>query len=311
MSTRYAITGSYGNLFHIFDRHNGSDWLYDLDDSSNPYNTNSACNTESYLSPKRFMSPDDPIGSRLGLSSIFVAPLDAVEALFPETTSQTSSHSSYSDNNDWNKFDDSSNTSEVSPGRTKLSHCQLEDPNPTENTPSAPPTGSKRRKQILPSRADISTDSHCVVQSEHEKARSCHHKSKHRHRNKHFQCERIEKCGYDISIFYIFSKIREFYRRQDEHIRELEKIATIMDAETSDVLLLGKAVASALSGSLAIISSLLDSCVDLASGGIMWFAARQMRKRKPYKYPEEKCYSTTEVASEFNEYSTTGIGSIQ
>ncbi|CAH8556961.1 unnamed protein product [Schistosoma rodhaini] len=107
----------------------------------------------------------------------------------------------------------------------------------------------------------------------------------------------------------------EFYRRQDEHIRELEKIATIMEAETSDVeitsnhysirrqtrintmiisivfcanvvLLLGKAVASALSGSLAIISSLLDSCVDLASGGIMWFAARQMRKRKPYKYPE-------------------------
>ncbi|CAH8532802.1 unnamed protein product [Schistosoma intercalatum] len=196
---RYAITGSYGNLFHIFDRHNGSDWLYDLDDSSNPYNTNSACNTESYLSPKRFMSPDDPIGSRLGLSSIFVAPLDAVEALFPETTSQTSSHSSYSDNNDWSKFDDSSNTSEVSPGRTKLSNCQLEDPNPTENTPSAPPTGSKRRKQILPSRADISTDSHCVVQSEHGKARSCHHKSEHRHRNKHSQCERIEKCGYGVS----------------------------------------------------------------------------------------------------------------
>ncbi|CAI2728473.1 unnamed protein product [Schistosoma spindalis] len=109
--------------------------------------------------------------------------------------------------------------------------------------------------------------------------------------------------------------VTEFYRRQDEHIRELEKIATIMEAETSDVevtsnhhsirrqtrintmiisivfcanvvLLLGKAVASALSGSLAIISSLLDSCVDLASGGIMWFAARQMRKRKPYKYPE-------------------------
>ncbi|CAH8556620.1 unnamed protein product [Schistosoma haematobium] len=76
---------------------------------------------------------------------------------------------------------------------------RLQDPNPTENTPSAPPTGSKRRKQILPSRADISTDSHCVVQSEHEKARSCHHKSKHRHRNKHSQCERIEKCGYDVS----------------------------------------------------------------------------------------------------------------
>ncbi|VDP46717.1 unnamed protein product [Schistosoma margrebowiei] len=82
------------------------------------------------------------------------------EDLFPETTSQTSSHSSYSDNDDWNKFDDSSNTSEVPPGRPKPSDCQLEDPNPTENTPSAPPTGSKRRKRILPSRADNSTDSH-------------------------------------------------------------------------------------------------------------------------------------------------------
>ncbi|KAH9587744.1 hypothetical protein MS3_00010617 [Schistosoma haematobium] len=114
---------------------------------------------------------------------------------------------------------------------------------------------------------------------------------------------------------FYFNDGEEFYRRQDEHIRELEKIASTTEAETSDVevtsnhhsirrqtrintmiigavfcanvvLLLGKAVASALSGSLAIISSLLDSCVDLASGGIMWFAARQMRKRKPYKYPE-------------------------
>uniref|UniRef100_A0A5K4F3A5 Serine/threonine-protein phosphatase 2A 55 kDa regulatory subunit B n=4 Tax=Schistosoma mansoni TaxID=6183 RepID=A0A5K4F3A5_SCHMA len=196
---RYAITGSYGNLFHIFDRHNGSDWLYDLDDSSNPYNTNSACNTGNYLSPKRFMSPDDPIGSRLGLSSIFVAPLDAVEALFPETTSQTSSHSSCSDNNDWNKVDDSSNTLEVSPGRTKLSNCQLDDLNPPENTPSAPPTGSKRRKQILPSRTNNSTDSHCAVQSEHEKSRNCHHKSKHRHHNRIFPHDMVEKCGYGVS----------------------------------------------------------------------------------------------------------------
>ncbi|CAH8556842.1 unnamed protein product [Schistosoma rodhaini] len=145
------------------------------------------------------MSPDDPIGSRLGLSSIFVAPLDAVEALFPETTSQTSSHSSCSDNNDWNKVDDSSNTLEVSPGRTKLYNCQLDDLNPPENTPSAPPTGSKRRKQILPSRTNNSTDSHCAVQSEHDKSRSCHHKSKHRHHNKSSPHDMVEKCGYGVS----------------------------------------------------------------------------------------------------------------
>ncbi|KER18751.1 hypothetical protein T265_15846, partial [Opisthorchis viverrini] len=51
-------------------------------------------------------------------------------------------------------------------------------------------------------------------------------------------------------------------------------------------LLIGKAVASSISGSLSIISSLLDSCVDLASGGIMWYTSRQMRKRRPYSYPQ-------------------------
>ncbi|CAH8552335.1 unnamed protein product [Heterobilharzia americana] len=111
-------------------------------------------------------------------------------------------------------------------------------------------------------------------------------------------------------------QVVEFYRRQDEHIHQLEKIAASTDSETSGIidvstntqsirqqarrnsiilrviffanvlLLLGKAMASALSGSLAIISSLLDSCVDLASGGIMWYASHQMRKKKPYKYPQ-------------------------
>ncbi|TPP65098.1 Metal tolerance protein 6 [Fasciola gigantica] len=111
-------------------------------------------------------------------------------------------------------------------------------------------------------------------------------------------------------------KIRVFYQKQDAHIQELVKLSTLEadDPEESAssgknevpslsnrrlnsiilrsvllvnlLLLLGKSVASAVSGSLSIISSLLDSCVDIASGGIMWFTARQMRKRRPYTYPQ-------------------------
>ncbi|CAH8849640.1 unnamed protein product [Trichobilharzia szidati] len=187
---RYAVTGSYDNLFHVFDRHSGSDWLYDLQDSSLPYSANSSDGTPSYLSPKRFMSPDDPIGSQLGLSAIFVAPLDAVDILFPEVTSPTSSHSSCSDNNDWNKFDDSPDSLNLSPEKAKLSDFQaLDFLDPSENTPPPPPpppTGSKRRKQVLPSRTNDSSDSNCNTQGgEHDHSHGRHHKSKHQHRRKH------------------------------------------------------------------------------------------------------------------------------
>ncbi|CAL8069895.1 unnamed protein product [Calicophoron daubneyi] len=110
--------------------------------------------------------------------------------------------------------------------------------------------------------------------------------------------------------------IRDFYRKQDAHIKDLEKVATLgelLNKSTNEdgnpdaklfkdkrntkiivrtvflanlCLLLGKTAAAIFSGSLAIISSLLDSCVDLVSGGIMWFTARQMRKRRPYTYPQ-------------------------
>ncbi|TGZ69999.1 hypothetical protein CRM22_003427 [Opisthorchis felineus] len=117
----------------------------------------------------------------------------------------------------------------------------------------------------------------------------------------------------------ISKAVRAFYKKQDAHIHELEKLTdleNIEDESTTEepilnnpdkvhfrgqvsntvimrvvffanlTLLIGKAVASSISGSLSIISSLLDSCVDLASGGIMWYTSRQMRKRRPYSYPQ-------------------------
>ncbi|KAK7496816.1 hypothetical protein BaRGS_00012025 [Batillaria attramentaria] len=52
------------------------------------------------------------------------------------------------------------------------------------------------------------------------------------------------------------------------------------------MLMGAKLAASILSGSMAIISSLIDSVVDLLSGLIMWWATRAMRNRDPYRYPQ-------------------------
>ena len=52
------------------------------------------------------------------------------------------------------------------------------------------------------------------------------------------------------------------------------------------VLLVGKAVAAGLSGSLAVISSVIDSAVDLVSGTLMWWSGRAIKKRNIYHYPQ-------------------------
>uniref|UniRef100_A0A183I7A9 ZT_dimer domain-containing protein n=1 Tax=Onchocerca flexuosa TaxID=387005 RepID=A0A183I7A9_9BILA len=43
--------------------------------------------------------------------------------------------------------------------------------------------------------------------------------------------------------------------------------------------------AAYLSGSLSIISSLVDSAVDITSGLVIWLTARAIKKRDPYMYP--------------------------
>uniref|UniRef100_A0A915AKD5 Cation efflux protein cytoplasmic domain-containing protein n=1 Tax=Parascaris univalens TaxID=6257 RepID=A0A915AKD5_PARUN len=45
------------------------------------------------------------------------------------------------------------------------------------------------------------------------------------------------------------------------------------------------AAAAYLSGSLSIISSLVDSTVDITSGLVIWLTARAIKKRDPYMYP--------------------------
>ncbi|GMT20893.1 hypothetical protein PFISCL1PPCAC_12190, partial [Pristionchus fissidentatus] len=51
------------------------------------------------------------------------------------------------------------------------------------------------------------------------------------------------------------------------------------------ILAIAKAIASYATGSLSIISSLVDSMVDITSGALILYSTRAIRKRDPYVYP--------------------------
>ncbi|ESO05916.1 hypothetical protein HELRODRAFT_63877, partial [Helobdella robusta] len=50
-------------------------------------------------------------------------------------------------------------------------------------------------------------------------------------------------------------------------------------------LLLSKSVAAYLTRSLAVLTSVMDSFVDLISGALLWWSGRAIRRGDPYKYP--------------------------
>ncbi|XP_060066683.1 uncharacterized protein LOC132546968 [Ylistrum balloti] len=104
-------------------------------------------------------------------------------------------------------------------------------------------------------------------------------------------------------------RIRSYYKAQDELIEAYEEIQLEVDDEmdnaetalklrrkavfyaklsllTNVLLFVAKTVASVLSGSISIISSLVDSFVDLAAGLVIWITARMVKRRDPYVYPQ-------------------------
>ncbi|KAL4221813.1 hypothetical protein ACF0H5_020067 [Mactra antiquata] len=103
-------------------------------------------------------------------------------------------------------------------------------------------------------------------------------------------------------------RIRTYYKEQDELIKAFEAIQkdNVSEIGREDLdasiqrrasllakasfivnllLLIAKCVAVALSSSVSIISSLVDSAVDLTSGIIIWWTSHAMRKRNIYLYP--------------------------
>lgn len=105
--------------------------------------------------------------------------------------------------------------------------------------------------------------------------------------------------------------VRRYYKQQEETLAAFEEV-NIQDfgraAKTSSEddkeskvsiavwmsmlcnmgLLIAKAVASHLSGSMSIISSLVDSAVDLVSGIVMWYTSHAIKCTDYYEYPEGK-----------------------
>ena len=67
-----------------------------------------------------------------------------------------------------------------------------------------------------------------------------------------------------------------------------ESSAMNLSFATNVVLFVAKLACAALSGSLSIIASTLDSFLDLLSGLLLWLTVRSMRDVDPYEYPVGK-----------------------
>nr|KAG5698977.1 hypothetical protein BaRGS_033490 [Batillaria attramentaria] len=106
-------------------------------------------------------------------------------------------------------------------------------------------------------------------------------------------------------------RVKKYYKEQDELIEEYETLEGKGQTEEEEeeqekkssrlalrlsqislasnfILLVVKAVAVALSGSISIISSMIDSSLDLLSGIVIWYTSRAIRRSNPYKYPSGK-----------------------
>ncbi|XP_021366579.1 metal tolerance protein 9-like [Mizuhopecten yessoensis] len=105
-------------------------------------------------------------------------------------------------------------------------------------------------------------------------------------------------------------RIRSYYKAQDglietyENIEDLErKTAEERNADPEEkksyaaffaklslaanlILLIAKLAAAILSGSISVISSLVDSIVDFASGIVIWATTRAVKNRNLYEYPQ-------------------------
>ncbi|KAK6176223.1 hypothetical protein SNE40_014547 [Patella caerulea] len=100
-------------------------------------------------------------------------------------------------------------------------------------------------------------------------------------------------------------RIRSYYKAQDELITAYENLQHGPDNNSQEMqdtehmalilsrisffanllLLVGKSIAVSMSSSISIISSLVDSSVDLLSGIIIWWTSSAMKKRNIYLYP--------------------------
>lgn len=102
---------------------------------------------------------------------------------------------------------------------------------------------------------------------------------------------KIKKVARRLSKVSFFANLVRFPWQYDSFIFLLSSVSEEDCKRTyflSQVLLIIKTVAAILSGSLSIISAVIDSAVDLVSGALMWWSNKAMKYRDPYAYPQGK-----------------------
>ncbi|XP_063717330.1 uncharacterized protein LOC134844534 isoform X2 [Symsagittifera roscoffensis] len=104
-------------------------------------------------------------------------------------------------------------------------------------------------------------------------------------------------------------KLKKFYSKQDDFIESIEDAENSISVSKDDaaealkesnkaiavaaklsfvanvILMIAKLIASYLSGSMAILSSLVDSVVDLVSGAVIFYTTRAAKRTNFYSYP--------------------------
>lgn len=88
--------------------------------------------------------------------------------------------------------------------------------------------------------------------------------------------EHVGCNGIDNSKFFDEKERKE--RKRDEYLAKATLILNV-------VLLIAKSVAAYLSGSLAVISTVIESAVDITSGLAIWLTVRAIEKTDPFEYP--------------------------
>ncbi|BFU19227.1 cation transporter, putative [Entamoeba histolytica] len=111
---------------------------------------------------------------------------------------------------------------------------------------------------------------------------------------------KIEKDKFSKPMTKQNKKLKKFYEKQNKFVDSLFEVPVDDKDDITDwrtkiaiygsfivnlCLCIVKIVAAIVSGSLTVIASALDSCLDIVSGAVMFITALLMKKPNPIKYP--------------------------
>lgn len=112
-------------------------------------------------------------------------------------------------------------------------------------------------------------------------------KAKRRKTKKYYQqqLELIESYKKDDKFMQKFVENDEASYEDEDEPKNLDKVLTTATLVVNICLFIGKIIAAILSGSLVVISSVIDSAMDLTTGAVIFATSRAIKRRDITKYP--------------------------